>query len=719
MRNRAFYIWSFVLVLGCLSPSTVLCDTEPNDTTLDASPIVIGASTAGSVNGSSDSADWYRVEVPDNGELAVTVTHEPSDFQFILYGRQDDFEILGTETNAPSGRRLVRSVQAGTYHIQVNSRNNPEPVGYAIMVSLEAAATSTGDVENNDTPESASSLFLNFDETGHISHTRDDRSIDNLDYYRFYLPGDADVGFTFTHDPPERPFQFRLLRFDGISEIHASETNFPSGETRTLSLGEGTYYLEVNGRGETKGRTYRINVSTVVAPAVTADSESNDAPGEASSLSLDTDHVGHISHTRENGALDDLDYYRINLHSDADVSFAFTLEPPEHSFRFRVLGADGVVEIFATETNFPSGSTRGRSLAAGTYFLEVSGGGETRGRTYRFNVSTAVPASVTTDTEPNDNLEGAALLSLDAEHIGHISHTRDTGVVDDLDYYLFSLPVETEVNFTFSHAPAGHPFQFRVLDAEGETTEFETETEFPSGQSRTHPLAAGNHYLVVSGRESTEGRSYFFSAGTNQTGNRAPTALIGIEKMTAAVPFEVRFDAGGSLDTDGDIVSYLWEVSDGRGSGEKVFSLVFDEQGEYSVRLTVTDDGGLTHTAEEHFRLKEAGMVNEATLSRDLVLSIPRLRYDAESGIPVVASVVLKAEGTDPPVIFKVKDVVTIRETDPEENEATLTTDLNLHIPFIRYDSSLGEVLLSADMKINSVIGDYLFEVTAAEIISP
>jgi PKD repeat protein len=58
------------------------------------------------------------------------------------------------------------------------------------------------------------------------------------------------------------------------------------------------------------------------------------------------------------------------------------------------------------------------------------------------------------------------------------------------------------------------------------------------------------------------------------------------------------FDASDSYDIDGEIVSYLWEFGDGVTSNESAPEHRYSANGEYVVRLTVTDDDGLATTVE-------------------------------------------------------------------------------------------------------------------------
>jgi PKD repeat protein len=63
----------------------------------------------------------------------------------------------------------------------------------------------------------------------------------------------------------------------------------------------------------------------------------------------------------------------------------------------------------------------------------------------------------------------------------------------------------------------------------------------------------------------------------------------------------VSFDASGSNDEDGFITDYAWDwdgdgEDDEHGQGLVAPEHTFMVAGEFSVRLTVTDDGGLTDT---------------------------------------------------------------------------------------------------------------------------
>jgi PKD repeat protein len=63
---------------------------------------------------------------------------------------------------------------------------------------------------------------------------------------------------------------------------------------------------------------------------------------------------------------------------------------------------------------------------------------------------------------------------------------------------------------------------------------------------------------------------------------------------TAQVGQEVTFDASGSSDSDGYIVSYTWDFGDGASGDGVTVTHTYNDPGQYKVKLIVTDDGGLT-----------------------------------------------------------------------------------------------------------------------------
>lgn len=75
--------------------------------------------------------------------------------------------------------------------------------------------------------------------------------------------------------------------------------------------------------------------------------------------------------------------------------------------------------------------------------------------------------------------------------------------------------------------------------------------------------------------------------------NRIPHARFTAQPYQPPRDYPVRFDASGSDDEDGEIVSYSWDFGDGTSAEGPVVEHVFPAQRvKYTVVLTVTDDDG-------------------------------------------------------------------------------------------------------------------------------
>jgi hypothetical protein len=79
--------------------------------------------------------------------------------------------------------------------------------------------------------------------------------------------------------------------------------------------------------------------------------------------------------------------------------------------------------------------------------------------------------------------------------------------------------------------------------------------------------------------------------------NKAPVAKIETDWLTAGVGEHLIFNANNSIDTDGKIKQYQWEL-DGKKLQGNILSYKFNQSGEKDISLTVTDDSGQTNTSK-------------------------------------------------------------------------------------------------------------------------
>ena len=72
--------------------------------------------------------------------------------------------------------------------------------------------------------------------------------------------------------------------------------------------------------------------------------------------------------------------------------------------------------------------------------------------------------------------------------------------------------------------------------------------------------------------------------------NRRPIAKINADNTVGAVPLKVGFSSKGSIDKDGDSISYHWEFGNGTSSSEANPTFTYKNPGIYTATLTVKDD---------------------------------------------------------------------------------------------------------------------------------
>lgn len=120
-----------------------------------------------------------------------------------------------------------------------------------------------------------------------------------------------------------------------------------------------------------------------------------------------------------------------------------------------------------------------------------------------------------------------------------------------------------------------------------------------SGETVTHTYDSSGSYNVELTVTDSNGAQDTLSKSISVTANQAPTASFTADPTTGVAPLDVSFDASGSSDPDGNIVSYSWDFyadlddKDSTGTGETT-NHTYDLAGTYTVELTVEDDDGAT-----------------------------------------------------------------------------------------------------------------------------
>ncbi|MCP4702047.1 MAG: PKD domain-containing protein, partial [Gammaproteobacteria bacterium] len=194
------------------------------------------------------------------------------------------------------------------------------------------------------------------------------------------------------------------------------------------------------------------------------------------------------------------------------------------------------------------------------------------------------------------------------EHVfapGH--YTVTLTVTDDKGAATTTVPqtvtVDTPPTYTFSVTAS--PPSGGSVSRNPDKSEYDD-----SGENVTATATPSNGYQFDKWSGDCSGGSLFVTLAINtdkscsahfSLKNKPPTASFTLAPQTIGdAPLSMDFDAGGSSDTDGTIVSYQWSMNSEQLSisGQR-FNYTFLNPGAYTVKLTVTDDDGAVATVQQ------------------------------------------------------------------------------------------------------------------------
>ena len=120
-----------------------------------------------------------------------------------------------------------------------------------------------------------------------------------------------------------------------------------------------------------------------------------------------------------------------------------------------------------------------------------------------------------------------------------------------------------------------------------------------NGQSVTHSYdSAGDYTVTLSVTDDDDASATASTMVSVSSGNAVPDASFTVSPSTPEPGESATLDAAESADPDGSITSYEWAFGDGTTATGESVTHTYEQTGEYTVTLTVTDDAGATDTNE-------------------------------------------------------------------------------------------------------------------------
>lgn len=170
----------------------------------------------------------------------------------------------------------------------------------------------------------------------------------------------------------------------------------------------------------------------------------------------------------------------------------------------------------------------------------------------------------------------------------------------------YTLASDLQAAITVDSIEGPAPLQV-VFDASTSTGNISTyEWSFGDGDTATgtpvnHTFTSQGNYTatlkITDNKGNIDQETITIVATGSPSPNNAPVAVLSSSVGVGKAPLLVTFDAGGSSDSDGTIISFQWDMGDGSTATGAQVTHTYTVAGTYNPTLTVTDDGGLTDSA--------------------------------------------------------------------------------------------------------------------------
>ena len=160
-----------------------------------------------------------------------------------------------------------------------------------------------------------------------------------------------------------------------------------------------------------------------------------------------------------------------------------------------------------------------------------------------------------------------------------------------------------------------------------------------TGETADHAYADDGVYIVTLTVTDDDGLTATFTS-IKTVLNRLPFVLFTENATTTLTREVIRFDASGSEDLDGSIISYLWDFGDGISAVGIRVNHAYEDDGFYTVTLTVIDDDGASASDSAVKTVSNRPPVAFFTENATIVKKGDVIHFDASESYDLVGDIV-------------------------------------------------------------------------------
>ncbi|MBM3852705.1 MAG: hypothetical protein FJ399_06075, partial [Verrucomicrobia bacterium] len=489
-----------------------------------ATSISVPSSTNGAINSAGD-LDYFRVQVSSATTLVVYTTGSTD-----TYGRLLDSNgaVLASNDDATDlNFRLVRSLSAGTYFIEVRHYSQGGTGAYVLRVEAPAATGTTDDHANSTA--SATAVNTPSSTNGSINYAGD------VDFFRVQVSGAGSLtifttGSTDTYG--------RLLDSNGAELASNDDTNDLNFRIiRTVSAG--TYYVSVRHFSSESTGAYVLRVDFNATSTPANDHGNTAATAAAVNLNSST-----------NGAIDvpgDIDFFRVQV-TEAGTLTVFTTGSTD-TFG-RLLDSNGI-ELASNDDTTDLNFRMVRAVSPGVYYVSVRHYSSSSTGAYVLRVDfTAGGSSGATDDHGNTTATATAVNT-------GSSTNGSINAPGDVDF--FRVQVTGAGNLTVFTTGSTDTYG-RLLDSNGvELASNDDTTDLNFRLNRT--VSAGTYYVSVRHYSSGMTGAYVLRVDFTASGGGGSTADDHGNTADTATAVSLNSTTNGAINPAGDVDFFRVQMS--------------------------------------------------------------------------------------------------------------------------------------------------------------
>lgn len=386
-------------------------ETEPNNTPAQANVLALNGSENGALSPAGD-VDWYKVTTTADGKLNITLNNTGNqDLKVVsLYDTLGTILLNSSRVGNGVGGINTDGLAAGTYYIKINGDNGNETGTYIISNAL-VSPTQPNDVEPNNNIFQAERLLLNSSTTGHYGYYYNNHR-DTADWYKVTTNADGTLYLTMDNTGNGLVLVYmNLYDTTGSPQLNHIQVGNGPGVMQTNGLAAGTYYVQITANGDPNGYGPYTLKDSLVTPSQPNDKEPNNNFTQAQTLLRNSSTTGHIGYYYNNYR-DTSDWYKLTIIVKGKVTIKLDNSGNPDLLTLSLYDSSGSKQLYTTSVGNGVGGIQTDSLAAGNYYVQITGNGNANNfgpYTLSDSVSSALPITFLSFNGSLNN--GKAILS--------------------------------------------------------------------------------------------------------------------------------------------------------------------------------------------------------------------------------------------------------------------------------------------------------------------